>query len=64
MTDSSIIYTNFGPRVDETYLGDAVYASHDSYQIWLRVNDQHIALDQSTFRALVEYAKRIGVVQP
>lgn len=63
MTDQ-VIYTDFGPRVEESYLGDAVYASHDSYQIWLRTgdgNDQRIALEPSVLRALVEYAKRIGI---
>jgi hypothetical protein len=63
MSDVQIIHTDFGPRVEEEYLGDAVYASHDSLQIWLRTgdsNNQQIALDQSTYRALVEYAKRIG----
>ena len=64
MSDVHVIHTDFGPRVEETYLGDAVYASHDCYQIWLRTgdgNDQQIALDPSTYRALVEYAKRIGL---
>lgn len=63
MSDVHVIYTDFGPRVEEEYIGDAVYASHDSQQIWLRTgdgNNQQIALDQPTYRALVEYAKRVG----
>jgi len=46
----------------ETYLGDAVYASCDGYQIWLRTgdgNDQQIALDPQTFQALVAYERSI-----
>jgi hypothetical protein len=63
-SDTQIIHTDLGPRVEEEYLGDAVYASHDSYQIWLRTadgNDQRIALEPAVYRALVEYAKRIGM---
>lgn len=59
-----VIHTDFGPRVDERYIGDGVYASHDSQQIWLRTgdgNNQQIALDRQTYRALIEYAKYIGV---
>lgn len=51
-------------REDEVYLGDAVYASHDGYQIWLRTgdgNNQTIALEPAVYRSLVEYAKRIGM---
>lgn len=58
-----IIETDFGDRVNECYLGDAVYASHDSLQIWLRTgdgNNQEIALDRSTYAALVEYAAKLG----
>jgi len=57
-----IIHMDLGERRDETYLGDAVYASHDDIQIWLRTgdgNDQQIALDRPTFHALVEYAKGV-----
>lgn len=42
----------------ETYLGDAVYASFDGFQIWLRTgdgNDNRIALEPAVFKALVEY---------
>lgn len=44
---------------NETYLGDAVYASFDGYQIWLRTDDgnnQRIALEPEVFNALVKYA--------
>ena len=64
MTERHVIHTDLGPLVDETYLGDAVYASHDSYQIWLRTgdgNNQRIALEPAVYRALVEYARRIGM---
>jgi hypothetical protein len=45
---------------NEVYLGDAVYASFDGYQIWLRTgdgNNQRIAVDPAVFDALQEYAK-------
>ena len=54
-------------REGEVYLGDAVYASHDGYQVWLRTgdgNNQRIALEPAVFDALVEYAKRIGMAVP
>lgn len=47
---------------DETYLGDAVYASFDGYQIWLRPGDagaQRIALEPPVFAALVAYREYI-----
>jgi hypothetical protein len=45
---------------NETYLGDAVYASFDGYQIWLRTTDgirtlNSIALEPSVYAALVRY---------
>lgn len=46
----------------ETYLGDAVYASFDGYQIWLRTgdgNNQRIALEPAVLDALYAYAKSI-----
>jgi hypothetical protein len=64
MATDNIIYTDFGPTVDETYIGDSVYVSHDSCQLWLRTgdaNEQRIALDPHVYRALVAYAKRIGL---
>lgn len=45
-----------------TYLGDAVYASFDGFQIELRTgdgNNQVIYLELSVYRALQEYAKRV-----
>ena len=44
----------------ETYIGDAVYASFDGFQIKLRTgdgNDQVIYLDPYVFAALVEFEK-------
>jgi hypothetical protein len=67
VTETNVIYTDFGPRVDEQYLGDAVYASHDSQQIWLRTgdgNDQQIALDHATYNALVRYARSLNFKDP
>jgi len=49
---------------EETYLGDAVYASFDGYQIWLRTgdgNNNRIALEPSVMRALVDYAQKIAL---
>lgn len=43
---------------NETYLGDAVYASFDGYQIWLRTgdgNDNRIALEPAVMHALIAY---------
>lgn len=54
------------PPPTECYLGDAVYASHDGYQIWLRTgdgNDQRIALEPQVLAALIDYAKLLGMVQ-
>ena len=44
---------------NEKYLGDAVCASFDGYQIWLRTDDNNnnlIALAPEVFNALVKYA--------
>lgn len=44
---------------NEVYLGDAVYASFDGYQIWLRTgdgNNQRIALEPDVYYRLVEFA--------
>jgi hypothetical protein len=43
---------------NETYLGDAVYASFDGYHIWLRTGDgrdQRIALEPSVYANLIRY---------
>jgi len=48
----------------ETYLGDAVYASHDGFQIKLRTGDgrnQVVYLDPDVYRALVRYETAIRV---
>lgn len=48
--------------VKEEYLGDAVYASFDGYQIWLRTGDGNnnvIALEPAVFAALIDYARRV-----
>ncbi|HSV90873.1 MAG TPA: hypothetical protein VLH80_07220 [Nitrospiraceae bacterium] len=50
------------PPAREVYLGDAVYASFDGYQIWLVTKDgrqQRIALEPYVYAALREYAKEI-----
>ena len=50
-------------RDGETYLGDAVYASFDGYNIWLRTgdgNDQRIALEPVVLDALDLYRKRLA----
>ena len=47
---------------NETYLGDAVYASFDGYQIWLRTgdgNDQRIALEPGVFASLMRFRDSI-----
>jgi len=47
---------------EETYLGDAVFASFDGYQIWLRTgdgNNNRIALEPGVYAALVRYRDEI-----
>lgn len=49
------------PQHPFTYLGDAVYARFDGYQIWLHANDaetptDRIAIEPAVFVALVDYA--------
>ena len=51
---------------EKTYLGDAVYASFDGYQIWLETSNGYettnrIALEPSVMQALAEYAHRVFV---
>lgn len=49
--------------MDDTYLGDGVYASFDGYQIWLAANDHRnkvIALEPAVMNALIEYFKMIN----
>ena len=48
--------------MEQTYLGDGVYASFDGYQIWLAVNHHTntvVALEPNVFNALVEFEKRL-----
>ena len=48
---------------NEKYLGDAVYASFDGHQIWLRTgdgNNNRIALEPQVFQRLREYAARLA----
>lgn len=45
-----------------TYLGDAVYASFDGYQIWLHTSNgisitNNIALEPAVFEALLRFRK-------
>lgn len=52
---------NTEPKRNDQYIGDGVYASHDGWQLRLAVGDHNhkvVALDQSTFQALVQYALR------
>jgi hypothetical protein len=63
-------------RRDAEYLGDGIYAAHDGCQIWLRANDANwyaptsprnihgadIALEPEVIIALVNYAKKIGLL--
>ena len=58
-------------RKDPTaeYIGDGVYACHDSYQVWVHVTDGirvygSIALEPATYQALKNYADRIYGVSP
>jgi len=48
---------------EDVYLGDGVYASFDGFQIWLDTRAQEpvsrIALDPTTFDALLAYAARL-----
>lgn len=53
---------------DLDYLGDGVYAGHDSYQVWVYTHNgervqQRIALDPRVLAELVNYARRTGVLR-
>ena len=51
-------------RQEKTYLGDAVYASFDGYQIELRTgdgNNQVIYLDPGVYAALQRFAAKCYV---
>lgn len=45
---------------DHAYIGDAVYVSHDGYQLWLHLNSHDssplIALDKDVMESLIRYA--------
>ena len=61
-------YDEIGER-EPDYIGDGVYVSLDAgSQIWLRVKRSgllhEIALDSSTFAALVRYQQRTKAVAP
>ena len=48
----------------ESYIGDAVYASFDGWQIKLRTgdgNNQVIYLEPDVVRSLVRYVERLGM---
>jgi len=48
--------------MNDVYLGDGVYLSHDGWQLWLAVNDHRnkiVALDSTVFNVLVEHGKRM-----
>jgi hypothetical protein len=50
------------PNMNETYLGDAVYASFDGWQIKLRTgdsNNQVIYLEPSVYAALERFAESL-----
>lgn len=52
---------------NETYLGDAVYASYDGYHIKLRTgdyNNQVIYLEPSVYEALVCYVEKLSATGP
>lgn len=52
--------------MDKDYLGDGVYVSHDGYQIWLAANhpsNKSVAIEPAVLRALINYAKRIGMIK-
>lgn len=51
----------------ETYLGDAVYASFDGWQVWLRTgdgNNNRIALEPEVLSALFDYCERLRRAPP
>lgn len=50
----------------DAYIGDGVYVSFDGYQIWLAANHHEnkvIALEPPVLKRLIEYAKRIGMLE-
>lgn len=52
-------------KYPERYLGDAVIASFDGYQVWLRTDDgnsNQVALEPETFAALLRYVEEIKAI--
>jgi hypothetical protein len=50
------------PRAGSTYIGDAVYASYDGYQVCLETGDRNnnvIYLEPEVMQNLVNYYKRV-----
>lgn len=48
--------------MNDTYLGDGVYASFDGYHVWLAVNhheDRVVALEPAVLRALWRYVESL-----
>ena len=50
--------------VNESYLGDGLYASFDGFSIWLRApraeGDHYVALEPQVFREFILFARRMG----
>ncbi len=54
--------------VPYSYLGDGAYAKFDGYSIWLLANHHlnptdTICLEPSVLRALISFAKEVGVLK-
>lgn len=49
-------------NIENTYLGDGVYASFDGYKIWLAVRHHEnkvVALEPEVFASLCAYVERL-----
>lgn len=47
---------------DDQHLGDGVYVSHDSYQLWLAANhheNRTVAMGERELQGVVDYARRM-----
>jgi hypothetical protein len=69
MSEFEIILNYFGKDKPCMYLGDAVYASFDGYQIWLVTTDglsitNKIALEPPVFANLLMFRESIGLNKP
>lgn len=53
--------------VNESYLGDGLYASFDGFTIWLRApregGDHYVGLEPAVFVELLRYAEEIGMLK-